>query len=253
MIWERKKKKKNRLTKYTTNARFKNYRLETVAPFVANVCTPIDSIQITFCLLVTAGKQRGHTRHRRSAGVHRWKKELRRCSQVSCSRKNPPDKVLHERTIRFFCDSNAGHFATIIHPSNAYSFFSLPSFFFFPPEYRVPRTTLAKGLLEEEVEWDRNFRKGNDRWKYQFISFDEFSSILFTYIYDRYLIYFNISKIVFINRKNNIDICVLIVKSMFHVSNGLFFFLLVLKKFFNNFSNYDELWVGHWTIKISCR
>lgn len=106
-----------------------------------------------------------------------------------------------------------------------------PLFLLFPPEYRVPRTTLAKGLLEEEVEWDRNFRKGNDRWKYQFISFDEFSSILFTYIYDRYLIYFNISKIVFINRKNNIDICVLIVKSMFHVSNGLFFFYSFWRNF----------------------
>lgn len=132
--WFEKRKKKNRLTKYTTNARFKNYRLETVAPFVANVCTPIDSIQITFCLPAVTGKQRGHTWHRRSPGVHRWKKELRRCSQVSCSWKNRPDKVLHDRTIRFFfrlerrpfCNNNSSLERLLF-------LFSLPFFFFFLP------------------------------------------------------------------------------------------------------------------------
>lgn len=68
---------------------------------------------------------------------------------------------------------------------------------------------------------------------YQFISFDEFSSILFA-VYDRYLIYFNTYfKNCIINRKNNIDISI----------------VLLNRSICHNYTN-RELDIG--TIKISC-
>lgn len=144
-----------------------------------NVCTPIDSIQITFCLPVTA----------QTAGTHPTQKISRRASMekrvatvftgVLFAKKPTRQSVARlypsilfaffvvssaTRT-RPFCNNNSSLERVCLPPTPLFLLLVPPLFLPFPPKYRISPTIPAKGLLRKKVDGIQIL--GNNCWRYR--------------------------------------------------------------------------------------